>query len=166
MTGWTDQTSVTDHRDDQHRAGFRLRAGVRAAVDGGVPDAAEPSAHRRHLDADADAQRRLVDRHLGGDRAADLGHAAAHAVLAEHVTPFNHALQMPNVTGTIDMATDTGRAMMDAIVTLQAQIIAFSHDYQMVMMFTACAIPLAIMIGSTKAALRKQSQAPEHAVIE
>ena len=46
------------------------------------------------------------------------------------------------------------------------QIIAFSHDYQMVMIFTLCAIPLAIMIGSTKASLRKQSLAPDHAVIE
>jgi DHA2 family multidrug resistance protein len=36
----------------------------------------------------------------------------------------------------------------------------------MVMLFTLCAIPLAIMIGSTKAALRKQAAAPEHAVIE
>jgi len=51
-------------------------------------------------------------------------------------------------------------------VTVQAQIIAFSQDYQMVMLFTLCAIPLAIMIGSTKAALRKQAVAPEHAVIE
>jgi DHA2 family multidrug resistance protein len=49
---------------------------------------------------------------------------------------------------------------------LQSQIIAFSLDYQMVMLFTLCAIPLAIMIGSTKAALRKQSAAPEHAVID
>jgi len=52
------------------------------------------------------------------------------------------------------------------MVNLQAQIIAFSHDYQMVMIFTLCAIPLAIMIGSTKASLRKQSLAPDHAVIE
>jgi DHA2 family multidrug resistance protein len=36
----------------------------------------------------------------------------------------------------------------------------------MVMIFTACAIPLAIMIGSTKAALRKQAVRPEPAVIE
>jgi DHA2 family multidrug resistance protein len=36
----------------------------------------------------------------------------------------------------------------------------------MVMIFTACAIPLAIMIGSTKATLRAQSAAPDHAVIE
>jgi DHA2 family multidrug resistance protein len=74
---------------------------------------------------------------------------------------------MPDVRSLIDMATDKGRAMADVMVTLQAQIIAFSHDYQMVMIFTACAIPLAIMIGSTKAALRKQAAGPEHvAVIE
>ncbi len=54
----------------------------------------------------------------------------------------------------------------DMLVKVQAQIIAFSHDYQMVMIFTACAIPLAIMIGSTKVALRAQSVAPDHAVIE
>jgi len=73
---------------------------------------------------------------------------------------------MPDVRSMIDMSTDKGRAMMDVMVNLQAQIIAFSHDYQMVMLFTLCAIPLAIMIGSTKASLRKQSLAPDHAVIE
>jgi DHA2 family multidrug resistance protein len=66
----------------------------------------------------------------------------------------------------IDMSSDAGRAMADVMVALQAQIIGFSLDYQMVMLFTLCAIPLAIIIGSTKAALRKQSAAPEHAVIE
>jgi MFS transporter, DHA2 family, multidrug resistance protein len=89
-----------------------------------------------------------------------------YAILSQHLNPFNHAMQMPDVRGIIDMATDKGRAMADVMVNLQAQIIAFSHDYQMVMIFTACAIPLAIMIGSTKAVLRKQSVAPEHAVIE
>ena len=71
MTGWTDQTGVPEIVDRQHRAGLRLRAGVRAALDGGVPDAAQPSAHRRHLDADPDAQRRQLDRHLDRDRATD-----------------------------------------------------------------------------------------------
>jgi DHA2 family multidrug resistance protein len=94
------------------------------------------------------------------------GSRRVHAVLSQHVNPFNHAMQMPDVRGMIDMSTDKGRAMMDAIVNLQAQIIAFSQDYQMVMLFTLCAIPLAVMIGSTKAALRKQSLAPEHAVME
>jgi DHA2 family multidrug resistance protein len=75
-------------------------------------------------------------------------------------------MQMPEVSGMIDMATDKGRAMADLMVKVQAQIIAFSHDYQLVMIFTACAIPLTIMIGSTKAALRAQSVAPDHAVME
>ena len=79
-------------------------------------------------------------------------------MLSEHINPFNHAMQMPDVRGMIDMGTDAGRALADVMVGLQAQIIAFSQDYQMVMIFTLCAIPLAIMIGSTKAALRKQSR--------
>jgi MFS transporter, DHA2 family, multidrug resistance protein len=90
----------------------------------------------------------------------------SYAVLSQHVNPFNHAMQMPEVRAMIDIGTDKGRAMMDAMLKLQAQIIAFSHDYQMVLIFTLCAIPLTIMIGSTKAALRKQQLPPEHAVIE
>jgi DHA2 family multidrug resistance protein len=56
--------------------------------------------------------------------------------------------------------------MADAMVKLQAQIIAFSQDYQLVMVFILVAIPLTIMIGSSKATLRAQSAPPEHAVIE
>ena len=73
MTGWTDQTGVPEIVDRQHRAGLRLRPGVRAAVHGGVPDAAQPSAHRRHLDADPDAQCRQLDRHFRRHRATDRG---------------------------------------------------------------------------------------------
>jgi len=94
------------------------------------------------------------------------GSRRAYAVLSQHVTPFNHPMQMPDVRGMMDMTSDGGRALADLMVALQAQIIAFSQDYQMVMLFTLCAIPLAIMIGSTRASLRKQQQAPEHAVIE
>lgn len=91
------------------------------------------------------------------------GTRRVHAILVEHVNPFNHALQMPDVTRMIDMTSDAGRAMMDAIVTMQAQIIAFSLDYQLVLVITLCSIPMAFMIGSTKAALRAQSKAPDAA---
>ncbi|MDB5619101.1 MDR family MFS transporter [Tardiphaga sp.] len=94
------------------------------------------------------------------------GTRKTYAILSEHINPFNHALQMPDVSGMLNLSTDAGRAMADRIVSIQAQIIAFAHDYQLVMFFILCTIPLALMIGSTKAALRKQSQAPEHAVIE
>jgi DHA2 family multidrug resistance protein len=94
------------------------------------------------------------------------GTRMAHAVLVEHVTPFNNALQMPGVREMLDLTTDAGRAAVDAIVTLQATIIAFGLDYQTVMVVTLLAIPLALMIGSSKAALRAQSKAPsDHAAV-
>jgi DHA2 family multidrug resistance protein len=94
------------------------------------------------------------------------GSRRIYAILNEHVTPFNHAMQMPDVSAMINMGTDKGRAMADVMIGVQAQIIAFSQDYQLVMLFILCSIPLAIMIGSTKAALRKQVAGPEHAVME
>ena len=75
MTGWTDQTGGHRDRGRQRGPGLWLRPGVRAALHGGVPDAAQSSAHRRHLDADPDAQRRQLDRHLARDRATDAGFA-------------------------------------------------------------------------------------------
>jgi MFS transporter, DHA2 family, multidrug resistance protein len=89
-----------------------------------------------------------------------------YAILNEHINPFNHAIQMPDVRRLIDLSSDAGRAMADAMLKAQAQIISFSHDYHMVTLFILCSIPLAIMIGSTKAALRKQAAGPDHAVVE
>ena len=94
------------------------------------------------------------------------GTRRTYAILSEHINPFNHALQMPDVRGIINLSTDAGRAMADKMVAVQAQIIAFSQDYQLVMLFILVSIPLAIMIGSTKAALRKQTAGPEHSVVE
>jgi MFS transporter, DHA2 family, multidrug resistance protein len=94
------------------------------------------------------------------------GGRRAYAILSEHINPFNQALQMPDVHGMIDLGTDKGRAMADVMVAIQAQIIAFSQDYQLVMIFILCSIPLAVMIGSTKSALKKQAPAPDHAVME
>jgi MFS transporter, DHA2 family, multidrug resistance protein len=88
-----------------------------------------------------------------------------YAILNEHVTPFNQAMQMPNVAGMINLNTDGGRALADLMLTLQAQIIAFARDYQLVMFFILASIPVAIMIGSTKAALRSQAPDPDHAAV-
>ena len=93
------------------------------------------------------------------------GTTRVHAVLAEHITPFNDALQMPNVASTINLNTDTGRAMMDLIVSAQAQIIAFSQDFELVTLVTVCAIPLVLILKSTKAAMRAPS-ADHGAVME
>jgi DHA2 family multidrug resistance protein len=74
-------------------------------------------------------------------------------------------MQMPDVHSMINLGTDNGRALADALVGIQAQIIAFSLDYQLVTVFILGSIPLALMIGSTKAALRKQSASPDHAAV-
>jgi DHA2 family multidrug resistance protein len=166
MTQWTDQTGVTEIVTISVAQGFGF--GLVFVPLSTVAFLTLPN----HLRTDGTAMLTLM-RNVASSIGISLviaqlteGSRRVYAVLSQHVNPFNHAMQMPDVRGMIDMTTDKGRAMMDVMVSLQAQIIAFSHDYQMVMMFTLCAIPLAIMIGSTKAALRKQSVAPDHAVIE
>ena len=93
------------------------------------------------------------------------GSRRIYAKLSEHINPFNHALQMPDVSRMINLNTDAGRAMADKMVAAQSQIIAFSHDYQLVMLFILVSIPLAIMIGSTKSTLRSQSEPSDHAAV-
>jgi DHA2 family multidrug resistance protein len=166
MTGWTDQTDVPTIVVVSIAQGFGL--GLVFVPLSTVAFLTLPN----HLRTDGTSMLTLM-RNVASSIGISVviaqlteGGRRVYAVLNEHVTPFNHAMQMPDVRGIIDMSTDAGRAMADVMIGLQAQIIAFSLDYQMVMVFTLCAIPLAIMIGSTKVALRKQAVGPEHAVIE
>ena len=166
MTGWTDQTGVTEIVVISIFQGFGF--GLVFVPLSTVAFLTLPN----HLRTDGTSMLTLM-RNVASSIGISIviaqlteGSRRAHAVLSEYVTPFNHAMQMPDVRALLDMSTDKGRAMADAMVNVQAQIIAFSRDYQLVMVFTLCVIPLTIMIGSTKAALRKQSMAPDHAVIE
>jgi MFS transporter, DHA2 family, multidrug resistance protein len=166
MTAWTDQTGVSEILVISIFQGFGF--GLVFVPLSTVAFLTLPN----HLRTDGTSMLTLL-RNVGSSIGISLvisqlteGSRWSYAVLSQHVNPFNHAMQMPEFRALIDLGTDKGRAMMDAIVKLQAQVIAFSHDYQMVMIFTLCAIPLTIMIGSSKATLRKQSVAPEHAVIE
>src|SRR5262247_3773502 len=75
-----------------------------------------------------------------------------HARLAEHINPFNGALQMPDVTSVLNLATDTGRALVDGVVTQQAIIIAYANSFMLLMWLTLATLPLILMIGSSKVA--------------
>src|SRR5690348_3097369 len=44
------------------------------------------------------------------------GSRRTYAVLSEHINPFNHALQMPDVSSIINLGTDTGRALADVLL--------------------------------------------------
>jgi DHA2 family multidrug resistance protein len=166
MTGWTDQTGVPEIVTLSIVQGFGF--GLVFVPLSTVAFLTLPN----HLRTDGTSMLTLL-RNVASSIGISIviaqlteGSRRVYAVLNEHVTPFNHAMQMPNVRGMIDMGTDAGRAMADVMIAVQAQIIAFSRDYQMVMLFTLCTIPLAIIIGSTKLTLRKQAAAPEHAVME
>jgi DHA2 family multidrug resistance protein len=166
MTGWTDQTGVPEIVTLSIIQGFGF--GLVFVPLSTVAFLTLPN----HLRTDGTSMLTLM-RNVASSIGISIviaqlteGSRRVYAVLSQHITPFNHAMQMPDVRGMIDMSTDAGRAMADVMVQLQAQIIAFSLDYQLVMLFTLCTIPLAIIIGSSKAALRKQAAAPEHAVME
>jgi DHA2 family multidrug resistance protein len=73
-----------------------------------------------------------------------------HARLTEQVTPFNNALQMPDVHSLLDMATGGGRALMDVIITRQAAMIAYLNDFKLLMILTLAMIPLILIIGSSR----------------
>jgi len=166
MTGWTDQTGVPEIVTLSIIQGFGF--GLVFVPLSTVAFLTLPN----HLRTDGTSMLTLM-RNVASSIGISIvisqltqGSRRVYAVLSEHINPFNHAMQMPNVRGMIDMSTDTGRAMADVMVKTQAQIIAFSQDYQLVMVFILVAIPLTIMIGSSKATLRAQSAPPEHAVIE
>jgi DHA2 family multidrug resistance protein len=166
MTGWTDQTNVPTIIVVSIAQGFGL--GLVFVPLSTVAFLTLPN----HLRTDGTSMLTLM-RNVASSIGISVviaqlteGGRRVYAILSEHINPFNQALQMPDVRGMIDLNSDGGRALADAVVGIQAQIIAFSLDYQMVMIITLCAIPLTIMIGSSKAALRKQSAAPEHAVID
>jgi len=75
---------------------------------------------------------------------------AMHARLTENVTPFNDALQMPGVRSILDISTDAGRAMLDAMVTQQATLIAYLNDFKLLMYLTLIVIPLIFIIGRSR----------------
>jgi DHA2 family multidrug resistance protein len=68
-----------------------------------------------------------------------------HARLMESVTPFNSALGDPGAA-MIDPSTETGRALLEALITQQAGIIAYDNDFKLLMILTVVAFPLLLLI--------------------
>jgi DHA2 family multidrug resistance protein len=163
MTGWTDQTGVPEIIVVSVAQGFGL--GLVFVPLSTVSFMTLPN----RLRTDGTAMLTLV-RNVASSIGISIviakltsGARETHAILNEHVTPFNHALQMPDVARALNLNTDLGRAIMDALLNVQSQIIAFSHDYQMVMIVTLLAVPLAMMISSSKEAMRHPSS--DHAAV-
>ena len=80
------------------------------------------------------------------------GTTEMHALLSENVTPFNNALRMQDVAGTLNLQTDTGRALLEMIVDQQAQLLAYLNDYQLLMYLTVIVMPLVFLVGKSRRA--------------
>jgi DHA2 family multidrug resistance protein len=88
-----------------------------------------------------------------------------HARIVEQVTPFNDALQMPDVAANLNVHTDAGRAMLDMIVTQQAAMIAYLNDFKLLMILTLAMIPLVLTIRAARK-MPSQEEPQEAAVLE
>jgi len=89
-----------------------------------------------------------------------------HARLTESVSPFNNALEAPDVASTLNMNTDTGRAILDTMVTQQAAVIAYQNDFLLLMYLTLAAMPLLLILGTSKTqrGAAPPSSSPVHAM--
>jgi MFS transporter, DHA2 family, multidrug resistance protein len=74
-----------------------------------------------------------------------------HADIAQHVTAVNRVFQDPTIAQYWNPVTAAGRAALDAVVTRQAEIIAYIDNYKLLMIATLVAIPLLIVFTKRSA---------------
>ncbi len=68
-----------------------------------------------------------------------------HADIGANVTAVNRALDNPTIAHFWSPFTAAGRAALDAMITRQAQIIAYIDDYKLLMIATLSVLPLLII---------------------
>ena len=73
-----------------------------------------------------------------------------HAGIALHVTSVNRMFEDSTVAQFWNPVTAAGRAALDAMITQQAQIIAYIDDYKMLMIATVVVIPLLIVFKKAR----------------
>jgi DHA2 family multidrug resistance protein len=70
---------------------------------------------------------------------------ANHADIVQHVTAVNRVFESPTIAQFWNPFTDAGRAALDAMITRQAEIIAYIDDFKLLMIATLAVIPLLIV---------------------
>jgi DHA2 family multidrug resistance protein len=70
-----------------------------------------------------------------------------HAEIVQHVTAVNRIFADPIIAQFWNPVTATGRAALDALITQQAQIIAYIDDYKLLMVATLAVIPLLLVFS-------------------
>ena len=86
-----------------------------------------------------------------------------HAQLAEHLTPFNRALQAQGPQGW-SMGTTQALARLEREISLQAAVTGFTDDFWLFALVALAALPLLLFIGKPKR-LRSAAERAEAMVI-
>jgi DHA2 family multidrug resistance protein len=68
-----------------------------------------------------------------------------HAGIVPSVTAVNRGFENPTIAQFWNPVTAAGRAALDAVITRQAQIIAYIDDYKLLMLATLAVIPLLVV---------------------
>ena len=80
-----------------------------------------------------------------------------HAEIASHVTSVNRGFEDPAIAQFWNPLSAAGRAALDAVITRQAQIIAYIDDYKLLMIATLAVVPLLIIFTKPS-----RDVAPDH----
>ena len=75
-----------------------------------------------------------------------------HADIAQYVTGVNRVFDAPVIARFWNPVTAAGRAALDALVTQQAQIIAYIDDYKLLMIATVVVLPLLMVFKKASTA--------------
>jgi len=70
---------------------------------------------------------------------------ANHASIAPNISAINRVLENPIIAHAWNPMTAAGRAALDAVITRQAEIIAYIDDYKLLMIATLAVIPLLLV---------------------
>jgi DHA2 family multidrug resistance protein len=80
-----------------------------------------------------------------------------HAQIAAYVTPFNRAFDAWAIKSYLNPIVASGRAALDAMVTLQASWVAYLDDFKLLMVLSLAVMPLLLVIQSPKAQSHDES---------
>ena len=83
-----------------------------------------------------------------------------HADIAQHVTAVNRMFEDSTIAQFWNPVTAAGRAALDAMVTRQAQIIAYIDDYKLLMIATIAVIPLLMVFKKPSG-----KDGPDHTIV-
>jgi DHA2 family multidrug resistance protein len=81
----------------------------------------------------------------------------AHAALAEFVQPFRSPMQ--DLPALLSLSTESGRAMLDALVSRQAALLGFLSDFRLMFGVAIAALPLVLLMRRPDHAPDKESLA-------